>query len=73
MAAPKRGHKAHTRGQAALPLRPGERRRMAELSRDPDYLAVKEQLGEPLTPDERETLRAWRSATRALEETRGEP
>lgn len=73
MAAPKRGPKAHARGQAALPLRPGERRRMAELSRDPDYLAVKEQLGEPLTTDERETLRAWREVARALEETGARP
>lgn len=73
MAAPKRGQKAHARGPAALLLRPGERRRMAELSRAPEFLAVKDQLGEPLTPDERETLRAWRAVARALEEPGDRP
>jgi hypothetical protein len=60
--APKKGSKRRVRGQAALDLRPGERRRLAKLSEDPDYLAVKESLGEPLSALERETLRAWREA-----------
>ena len=51
----------------AAPLRPGERRRLAELAKDPDYLAVKESLGEPLSAEERETLRAWREVVRALD------
>ena len=43
---------------------PTVREFLAESSRDTGYLAVKEQLGEPLAPDERARLAAYRAAHR---------
>jgi hypothetical protein len=40
---------------------------LAGLLRDPEYLAIKEGMGEPLSAEERETLRAWRTVVSALD------
>jgi hypothetical protein len=47
-------------GRPARPARPGPPT-LAELARDPAYLEVKERMGEPLTPAERELLDAARA------------
>ncbi len=57
--------RTHQRGQIALPLRPGERSRLANLIYDPEYLSLKDRLGEPLSAEDRARLDAWQSRAQA--------
>jgi hypothetical protein len=43
------------------------------MSQDPAYLAVKLELGEPLSPEQRATLEARRAAARAHHDPGGGP
>ena len=54
-------------------LRAGERRRLADLSQDVDYLAFKDDLVEPLSPPERQRLEARRPLVEPTDEARGGP